>query len=159
LWPDVLWLAKALGGGFPIGACLARAELAAAMGRGTHGTTFGGNPLACAAAVATLEIIEREGLLASAGAQLPSLRRVALEQPLPRVKTLRGLGAMIGLEIEGSAAEPAAPLAAAMRDQGVLVTICVGKTVRLLLPYRAGEPELRDIWIALGRALDRVGDG
>jgi acetylornithine/succinyldiaminopimelate/putrescine aminotransferase len=147
--PDVLWLAKALGGGFPIGACLARREFSDHMTKGSHGSTFGGNPLACAAALETIAIVEDEGLLRSAGAQLGILREIAAARPYPRVKELRGLGAMIGIEVEGDAT----PLGTALGERGVLATICVGTTVRLLLPYRAGAAELQEIWGRLGEVL------
>jgi acetylornithine/succinyldiaminopimelate/putrescine aminotransferase len=157
LRPDILWLAKALGGGVPIGVCVARAELAAAMGKGTHGTTFGGNPLACAAALATFDVIERDGLLASAGAQLPTLQRLAAEQPCARVHDIRGLGAMIGVQVgrpgESIGNDVGDRL---MRDHGILATVCAGHTIRLLLPYRAGEPELREVWQALRTTLETV---
>ena len=155
LRPDILWLAKALGGGVPIGVCIARAELAAAMGKGTHGTTFGGNPLACAAALATFDVIEADGLLVAAGAQLSTLRRIAAEQPEPRVHEIRGLGAMIGIQLgrpgESIATDVGDRL---MRDHGILVTVCAGHTIRLLLPYRAGELELREVWQAIRHALE-----
>ncbi len=146
--PDLVWLAKALGGGFPIGACLARADLAAAMTPGTHGSTFGGNPLACAAALATIEVIEDEGLLAAAAAQTPTLREIAAARPIAAVRQIRGAGAMIGIELSADAKA----VAAAMRERGVLVTVCHGTTVRLLLPYRAGRSELETIWSALAEA-------
>ena len=155
--PDLLWLAKALGGGVPIGVCIARAELAAAMGKGTHGTTFGGNPLACAAALATFDVIEADGLLVAAAAQLPTLKRLAEEQPSSRVHAIRGLGAMIGVQV-GAPGESIANDVGdrLMRDHGVLATVCAGHTIRLLLPYRAGEPELREVWSALCHALEPV---
>ncbi len=155
--PDILWLAKALGGGIPIGVCLARAELVQAMAPGSHGTTFGGNPLACAAALATIQTIESEGLLAHAAAQLPTLREIAQAQPLARVREIRGLGAMIGIEV----GNPDETIGAAigerlMHKHQILVTVCGGRTIRLLLPYRAAEPELRAIWQALGRCLEAI---
>lgn len=155
LQPDILWLAKALGGGVPIGACLTTAALAQAMGKGTHGTTFGGNPLACAAALATIEIIESDGLLAAASAQLPTLQRLAAEDPSPRVHEVRGLGAMIGIQV----GKPGEQIGNAvgdklMRDHAILVTVCSGHTVRLLLPYRAAEPELREIWRAVRASVE-----
>ena len=155
LYPDILWLAKALGGGMPIGVCLASGELANAMGKGTHGTTFGGNPLACAAALATFDIIESEGLLAAAAAQLPTLLALAAAEPHARVHEVRGLGAMIGVQV----GRPGEQIGNAigdrlMHDHGILATVCGGHTIRLLLPYRAGEPELREFWRALGRALE-----
>ena len=145
LRPDVLWLAKALGGGFPIGACLARKEIAEQMTKGTHGTTFGGNPAACAAALATIEIIEDEKLMVSAARQMELVRELAARQPIARVRELRGAGAMIGIELEGDAGAVGGEL----MDRGILVTVCQGKTVRLLLPYRAGVEELGEIWRAL----------
>ncbi len=151
--PDILWLAKALGGGFPIGACLARAELAEAMTPGSHGTTFGGNPVACAAALATLRIIEEEDLLASATAQRRHLLELAQSDPIAEVTEVRGLGAMLGIQVGESDAGRAAVLAGAMMNEGVLVTVCGGHTVRLLLPYAAGEAELKEAWTALLRAI------
>jgi acetylornithine/succinyldiaminopimelate/putrescine aminotransferase len=150
--PDILWLAKALGGGFPVGACLTSPALAEHMGGGTHGTTFGGNPLACVAAVATLRIILDEGLLASAGAQLPTLSRIAEASPNAEVTQVRGAGAMIGIQLGGLRDERAKAITPALMTEGVLVTTPGGHTVRLLLPYAAAEPELREIWTALSRA-------
>lgn len=153
--PDIVWLAKALGGGFPIATCSARAELAQHMIKGSHGSTFGGNPLACAAAMATLEIFDDERLLQSAAAQAVALEGIAAEDPEPRVAAVRAIGAMIGIEIaaQPGQTQPAAPLADAMQQRGVLVTICNGHTVRVLLPYRAGAAELREIWTALRQSL------
>jgi acetylornithine/succinyldiaminopimelate/putrescine aminotransferase len=158
LSPDLMWIAKALGGGYPIGVCLARGDLAQAMGKGTHGTTFGGNPLACAAGLATIEIIESEGLLAAAGGQLPALQAIALEEPCARVHEVRGLGAMIGIQV----GRPGEQIGNAvgdrmMREHGVLVTVCGGHTVRLLLPYRAGPAELREVWRAACRSAEAEG--
>lgn len=158
LSPDLMWIAKALGGGYPIGVCLARGDLAQAMGKGTHGTTFGGNPLACAAGLATIEIIESEGLLAAAGGQLPALQAIALEEPCARVHEVRGLGAMIGIQV-GRAGEQIGNAVGdrMMREHGVLVTVCGGHTVRLLLPYRAGPAELREVWRAACRSAEAEG--
>jgi acetylornithine/succinyldiaminopimelate/putrescine aminotransferase len=156
--PDIVWLAKAIGGGFPIAACIARGELAAAMVKGSHGSTFGGNPLACAAALATLRIFDGEDLPGAARRQIDTLRSIAAADPEPRVSEIRGLGAMIGIGIAGAGRDAAAPLANAMQDEGVLVTICGGHTVRVLLPYHAGEAELGAIWSALRRCLRKPDD-
>lgn len=155
LRPDLMWIAKALGGGYPIGVCLARGDLAQAMGKGTHGTTFGGNPLACAAGLAAIDIIESEGLLQAAADQLPTLQAIAAEEPSARVHEIRGLGALIGVQV----GEPGEQIGSAvgdrmMRDHGVLVTVCSGHTIRLLLPYRAGPAELREIWRAIVRSTE-----
>lgn len=151
--PDIVWLAKALGGGFPIGACLTSAKLSESMGSGTHGTTFGGNPVACVAALATLRLIEEEGLLGKARAQLPTLRSIAAADPIAEVGEIRGLGAMIGVQVGAPADQRAKQLGAALIDEGVLTTTPGNHTVRLLLPYAAGEKELREFWAALRRAL------
>ncbi len=156
LAPDLVWLAKAIGGGFPIASCSTRADLAEHMVKGSHGSTFGGNPLACAAALETLRILDDEGLLAAARDQLPALQAIAAEDPEPRVAEIRGHGAMIGIEIAASATsdvQPAAALGDAMQAKGVLVTICGGHTVRILLPYHCGTTELRQIWSTLRQVL------
>lgn len=157
LAPDILWYAKALGGGFPVAACVARNELAEHMVKGSHGSTFGGNPLACAAALATIRIMDEEGLMEAAGAQLGTLQAIAAEQPHPRVAEVRGLGSMIGIEINGTGDTPAAGLDKLLQAEKMLVTVCSGKTVRWLLPYRAGRAVLSDAWSRLRRALDRHG--
>ncbi len=157
LRPDLMWLAKALGGGFPIGVCLASSKVVAAMSAGTHGTTFGGNPLACTAALATLRIIEEEGLMAKAAAQTPALREIAAASPIQQVSEIRGLGAMIGIQIGSLEERAAAPLTGVlMNEHGILATVCGGHSVRLLLPYRAGAAELRQIWDALSKSLGAV---
>lgn len=156
LTPDVEWYAKALGGGYPIGVCVARADLAAHMVVGSHGSTFGGNPVACVAGLTTLRIMDEEGLMESAGAQLETLQGIAAADPHPRVEQIRGLGSMIGIEINGEGDSPAAPLGPLFNDERILATVCSGKTVRWLLPYRAGKAVLTDAWGRLRRALDRL---
>jgi len=156
LAPDIIWYAKALGGGFPIGACMAKAALAEHMVKGSHGSTFGGNPVACAAALATIRIMDEESLFSSAGAQLEILKGIAAADPHPRVATIRGSGSMIGIEISGKGDAPAAPLGAILQQEGMLVTVCGGKTVRWLLPYRTGQEVLRDAWSRLRSGLDRL---
>ncbi|MEZ4448555.1 MAG: aminotransferase class III-fold pyridoxal phosphate-dependent enzyme [Nannocystaceae bacterium] len=153
LQPDLMWLAKALGGGFPIGACLARGALSEAMSPGSHGTTFGGNPLACAVALATLRIMEEERLLESAGAQSRILVELAASTPIPAVTELRACGAMIGIQIGETSEQRGTAIGnRLMDDHRILVTVCGGHTVRLLLPYRAGAAELGEIWRALAAA-------
>jgi acetylornithine/N-succinyldiaminopimelate aminotransferase len=155
LAPDVVWYAKALGGGFPVAACVALPELAEHMVKGSHGSTFGGNPVACAAALATLRIMDEEGLQESAGAQVELMQGIVAADPHPRVAEVRGLGSMIGIEITGEGS-PAAYLGELAQEEGLLITICGGKTVRWLLPYRAGQAVLKDGWTRLRRALDRL---
>lgn len=159
LAPDVIWYAKALGGGLPVSACVSSAEIAENMGRGSHGSTFGGNPFACAAGIATLKIMDEEKLMESARAQLPTLQKIAAEDPHSRVVEVRGLGSMIGIEINGAGETPAAALGDLLQKHGMLTTVCAGKTVRLLFPYAADESILREAWRILRAALDEDTNG
>jgi 4-aminobutyrate aminotransferase-like enzyme len=111
--------------------------------------------LACAAALATIEIIEREGLLARARAQLLMLEDLAAKAPIAAVRELRGLGAMIAIQIGAREDQAATVLAGRLRrEHGILVTICGGHSVRLLLPYRAGRAVFEQIWRALRVCLE-----
>jgi acetylornithine/N-succinyldiaminopimelate aminotransferase len=137
--PDVIALAKGLGGGMPIGACLARGIAADVFTPGSHGSTFGGNPLACAAALATLEAIEQEGLLDNAtriGEYLRTGLRAALAG-LTGVVDIRGEGLMIGIELD----RPCAELVAIAREQGVLINVTADKVIRLVPPLIYGPAE------------------
>jgi acetylornithine/N-succinyldiaminopimelate aminotransferase len=128
---DVLTLAKALGGGLPIGAVVANGRAADALRKGDHGTTFGGNPIACAAALAVLDTVERDGLL-HASVQLGAhLRRriESLDEPL--VREVRGLGLWLAVVLT----EPvAAAVEAAARDAGFLVNAAAPDVLRLAPP-------------------------
>ena len=137
--PDVIALAKGLGGGMPIGACLARGAAADVFKPGSHGSTFGGNPLACAAALATLEAIDQEGLLENAtriGEHIRAGLRAALAG-LSGVVDIRGEGLMIGIELD----RPCAELVAIAREQGVLINVTADKVIRLVPPLIYGQAE------------------
>ena len=137
--PDVIALAKGLGGGMPVGACLARGAAAEVFTPGSHGSTFGGNPLACAAALATLEAIDQEGLLENAariGENIRAGLRTALGG-LPGVIDIRGEGLMIGIELD----RPCAELVAIAREQGFLINVTADKVIRLVPPLIYGETE------------------
>ena len=143
--PDVIALAKGLGGGMPIGACLARGAAADVFKPGSHGSTFGGNPLACAAALATLEAIDQEGLLENAtriGEHIRAGLRAALAG-LSGVVDIRGEGLMIGIELD----RPCAELVAIAREQGVLINVTADKVIRLVPPLIYGQAEA-DVLIA-----------
>lgn len=130
--PDVLTVAKALGNGVPIGACLARGEAAEVFGPGNHGSTFGGNPLACRAALAVLETLERERLperAAVLGERLLGGLRAALSTT-PGVKAIRGLGLMLAIELE----RPCKDLMSRALERGLLINVTAESVVRLLPP-------------------------
>jgi acetylornithine/N-succinyldiaminopimelate aminotransferase len=149
--PDIMSLAKALGGGFPIGACLATAEAAKGMAPGSHGSTFGGNPLAVAAANAVLDVMLKPGFFAQV--QRASL---VLKQKLASVvdrhpavlSEVRGEGLLIGLK----AVVPSGDLVAALRDQKLLTVGAGENVVRLLPPLIVSEAEIEDAVARLERA-------
>lgn len=142
--PDVMTLAKGLANGVPIGACLARGAAAAVLGPGTHGSTFGGNPLACRAASAVLATIEAEGLTARAaerGGQLLAGFRQALAHQ-PGVLDIRGRGLMIGIELD----RPCAELVAQALAAGLLINVTADRVIRLLPPLIL-EPAQADLLV------------
>jgi acetylornithine aminotransferase len=138
--PDVIALAKGLGSGMPIGACLARGEAAEVFKPGSHGSTFGGNPLACAVALATLAAIEEDQLLENVRVRGEAIRnglRQALAN-LPGVVDIRGEGMMIGIELD----RPCAELVGVARDAGVLINVTADKVIRLVPPLIYGDAEV-----------------
>lgn len=150
--PDVMTLAKGLGNGIPIGACLARAAVAKLFTPGSHGSTFGGNPLACRVGCTVLDIIEEQGLLENAahqGERLLARLRVELSEH-PQVLAIRGRGLMIGIEL----ATPQRDLAErAAREQGLLLNVTRGKVIRLLPPLTLDSNEVEMIVRAIARLL------
>jgi acetylornithine/N-succinyldiaminopimelate aminotransferase len=141
--PDVVLLAKGLASGVPIGACLARGAAAEVFKPGTHGSTFGGNPLACAAALVTLEAIEEEGLMKNAervGGLILSGLREGL-RGIPGVTEIRGQGLMIGVELD----RPCGELVKRALDAGLLINVTMDNVVRLLPPLVMKESEAREL--------------
>jgi acetylornithine aminotransferase len=137
--PDVMTLAKALGNGVPIGACLARGRAAELFGPGSHGSTFGGNPLVCRAANTTLEIIERDNLTAHAAAMGQHLSdgfRTRLGDH-EQVVEIRNKGLMIGIEL----ARPCSELVKRALDSGLLINVTADRVVRLLPPLIITQAE------------------
>ena len=130
--PDVVVTAKGLGNGVPIGACLAKKHVADLFVPGSHGSTFGGNPLACRAALATIEVIEKDNLLSNAS-KLGSYIVQQLESRLsrnPKVKEIRGKGLMIGIEMN----EPCAEIVDLCLNEKLIVNVTADKVIRLLPP-------------------------
>jgi len=141
--PDVMPLAKGLGSGVPIGACLARGVAANVFKPGNHGTTFGGGPLVSVAALRTLEIMEEEGLLANAtrmGAILKDGFNQAL-QGVVGVKEVRGMGLMLGIELN----RPCADIVAMALAAGILTNVTQDSVIRLVPPLIINESEAREI--------------
>lgn len=137
--PDVMTLAKGLGSGVPIGACLARGVAARLFTPGKHGSTFGGNPLACTAALTTLEVIEREGLLTHAASVGAFLRQDLKERlrGVNGVHDIRGQGLMIGIELD----RPCGKLVEQALARRLLINVTAERVVRLLPPLILGEEE------------------
>ncbi|MDR6957207.1 acetylornithine aminotransferase [Pseudomonas brassicacearum] len=152
--PDVMTLAKGLGNGVPIGACLARGKAAELFTPGSHGSTFGGNPLACRVGCTVLDIIEEQGLLDNArrqGEQLLARLRAELADN-PNVLAIRGQGLMIGIELK----QPVRDLTlCAARDHGLLINVTRGKTIRLLPPLTIDDREVQMIVRGVSRSLAR----
>lgn len=138
--PDVMTLAKALANGIPMGACVARGRAASVFSPGSHGSTFGGNPLACSAALAVFQTIGETGLLARAK-ELGARMSVLLNELLDRVRgvlSVRGRGLMIGIELE----RPCEALVHTALDRGLLINVTAGRVVRLLPPLIVDEFEV-----------------
>jgi acetylornithine/N-succinyldiaminopimelate aminotransferase len=132
--PDIVTLAKGVGGGLPLGAMLTTRELAKAFSYGTHGTTFGGNPMACAAGLAVLRVIREPGFLDRVIAVSEHLFAglFALQTKHPRIVEVRGRGLMIGIELVASL--KASDVVRACRERGVLVHVAGPNVLRLLPP-------------------------
>jgi acetylornithine/N-succinyldiaminopimelate aminotransferase len=141
--PDVITLAKGLASGVPIGACLARGVAAKVFKPGNHGTTFGGGPLVSVAGITTLEVIEKDGLMAHA-ARLGELIMDGLRQELAGVagvKEVRGKGLMIGVELD----RPCGDVVKRALAAGLVVNVTADKVIRLLPPLVLREDEARQI--------------
>src|SRR5206468_7585 len=149
--PDGISMAKSLGGGFPIGAFWVRAPYADLLGPGSHATTFGGTPLACAVALRVLEVIQRENLAVNAWdlGEYCKARLLALSQKHPEViQSVRGLGLMIGIELasgipalakNGKAAS--LQFVSRLHDSGLLTIPSGTQVVRLLPPLNLTRPQ------------------
>ena len=141
--PDVITLAKGLGSGVPIGACLAAARATGTFKPGSHGSTFGGGPLACAAGLATLAAMDEEKLLGNA-ARMGELIRAGFRDALAGVAgvvEIRGLGLMIGIELD----RPCGELVTRALDAGLLINVTADRVIRLLPPLVIGETEAREL--------------
>ena len=154
--PDIITLAKGLGGGVPIGAMLATGNVAAGFEPGTHASTFGGNPLVCAAAVATMEVILEDGFV------LDQCRRMGiyfqkrledLKKEFPSiVADIRGMGLMIGMELT----RDGAPIVKSCMDKGLLINCTAGNVLRFIPPLIVTEKEIDHLIDVLEQIFDHV---
>ena len=145
--PDVVTLAKGLAGGVPVGACLAGGKAAGLFGPGNHGSTFGGNQLAMAAALTTLHVIERDRLIDNA-IEIGQLIRDQLAVALADAKgvvEIRGRGLMIGIELD----RPCSELVTRGLSEGLLINVTAEKVVRLLPPLTFSAEEARELVVRL----------
>jgi acetylornithine/N-succinyldiaminopimelate aminotransferase len=153
--PDIMPLAKALGGGFPIGACLATHEAAKGMTAGTHGSTFGGNPLAMAAGNAVLDVMQAPGFMEHVQRISLSLKQklAAICDRYPDVvNEVRGEGLLVGIR----AVVPAGDLSNAIRDEKLLTVAAGENVVRMLPPLIVSEAEISDAVGRIERACARM---
>ncbi|RLA38414.1 MAG: aspartate aminotransferase family protein [Gammaproteobacteria bacterium] len=147
--PDVITLAKALGNGMPIGACLARGTAAALFQPGNHGTTFGGNPLACRVGMSVLDVVERDGLAARAAELGDRLAQEITTAELPGVIEVRHHGLMIGIELD----RPATALPALALEHGLLLNVTAERVIRLLPPMILSDDEAGELVVRLASAV------
>jgi len=151
--PDVFTLAKALGNGVPIGACMARGIAAEMLTAGKHGSTFGGNPLACSAALAVLKTVRENHLAERAktlGARIAADFRSQFVNN-PHVVEVRAKGMMIGIELD----RPCSELVAQALEEGLLINVTAEKTIRLLPPLILTDEEAQLLVSRLGALVSR----
>jgi len=153
--PDIVTLAKGLGGGLPLGATVAFGRAAQLLKPGHHGTTFGGNPVACAAGLAVLDTIEAEGLLENVKRTSEKLRGGVEALGHPMIDSGRGSGLLLGIVLT----EPLAPqVQQAAQDAGLLVNAPAPDVVRLMPPLNIGDDEVEVFLRALPGVLDAAAD-
>lgn len=152
--PDILTLAKGLGGGVPIGAMLARDGVADSFGAGTHGSTFGGNPLSCTAALTVLDTIESDDVLSNVQARGKQLQQglQALAVRYDVIKDIRGQGLLVGAELHVDAA----PLMVAARDKGLLILLAGPKVLRFLPALNISATEVDEALAIIGAVLEEL---
>ena len=152
--PDILTAAKALGGGVPIGAILTNQKVAETLDPGDHGTTFGGNPLVTAAALATIEVIEKENLLQQAGEKGEWLQQNIRQRDTGRfgIREVRGMGLMVGIEFEFETK----PLMLKMLEKGVLANATAENVLRLVPPLNIPYEDLEKTLEVLFESIQEI---
>lgn len=152
--PDMVTLAKALGGGFPISATLIKEKIVESINHGDHGTTFGGNPLACAAALATIKVIENEKLPKKAAKLGEKIKQqfINYAENEPCIKEVRGIGLMIAIELTF----PGRPVVEKLLKKGILGNVTADNTLRLLPPLVITENQLNKVADSIIKTIKEV---
>jgi acetylornithine/N-succinyldiaminopimelate aminotransferase len=154
--PDIMTLAKGLGGGFPIGALLASDKVAAAFEPGTHGSTFGGNPLACSAALATIDVLIEDDFILDQCRRMGTYFKKKLEElqkEFPSiVAEVRGMGLLVGIELT----RDGAPLVKECMERGLLINCTAGNVLRFMPPLIITEKEIDHLIDILEQIFDRL---
>lgn len=155
--PDIMTLAKSLGGGLPLGACLATEKVAAAFAPGNHASTFGGNPVSCAAGVAVVKAVSDIALLSNV-LEMGKILKSSLEQMAKRfdfIQAVRGLGLMVGIEVDFEAKE----LVRLCLEKGMLTTLAGPMVLRLLPPLNVSLPEMHQALAILEDVFRQIKQG
>jgi len=149
--PDIMTLAKSLGGGLPIGAMIAKKEYADTLTAGTHASTFGGSPVVCAASIAVFDAIEEEGLLQNVEKMSEYIRTGlnALKEKYPLIKEIKGKGLMIGIELT----DEGKPVVDKCMEAGLLINCTQGKVLRMMPPLGIKKSQAKKALVILERAL------
>ena len=150
--PDIMTLAKGLGGGVPIGAILSRAAVSDSIDFGDHGTTFGGNPLVCAVALTTIQVIEEQGLLQKVQETSAWLRHKLEQIDSEHIVEIRGVGLMLGVEFDFEIK----PLILEMLQRAVIANVTAEKVLRIVPPLIITEKELREYLDVLQSSLNKL---
>ncbi|MCZ4303623.1 aspartate aminotransferase family protein [Zoogloeaceae bacterium G21618-S1] len=151
--PDVMTLAKGLGSGVPVGACLTAGRATGVFGPGNHGSTFGGNPLACTAGLTTIDVMSRDGLLDNAAARGVQLREglTAALADVAGIVDIRGDGLMVGVELD----RPCAELVGQALEAGLLINVTAERVIRLLPPLTFTDADVTALIDALAPLVRR----
>ncbi|MFK5949497.1 MAG: acetylornithine transaminase [Methylococcales bacterium] len=150
--PDICTIAKALGNGVPIGACLAHGKAASLLTAGKHGSTFGGNPLACSAALAVLETLDKDNIIQqveSKGAEITNSLSSKLKNNTS-VFNIRNKGLMIGIDLDS----PCAELVTTAQEHGLLINVTAEKTIRLLPPLIINSEQIELLTTTLSQLIE-----
>ena len=156
IMPDIMTLAKGLGGGVPIGAMLATEKVASAFQPATHGSTFGGNPLVCAAALAAIDVLLEDGFILDQCRRMGKYLRKGLEEVKKEfpsiVADIRGMGLLAGMELT----RDGAPVVKACLENGILINCTAGNILRFMPPLIVTEKEIDHLVDMLGQVFDRL---